>query len=233
MCARVRTHGARHWAPQQDEAQGTDWLRGSVAWVIVTHQPATWLLPRCPGHPAQRLSAGSPQVTFHDVDALTEKLFPIVEAMQKHFSAGSGAYYSDSIFFLSVAMHRIMPEGECRSAETGAGWCWARRRDGGGSSCHGTGRGDGSRGFLGAQAVCSPGVTGTIGCSPARCMALLAALRATGVVLQDRAEVEGDATRPRSPSSGAGPCLLSPWGYRAGQDVVSPPRDQAFPLVTA
>ncbi|KYO45317.1 xyloside xylosyltransferase 1 [Alligator mississippiensis] len=50
------------------------------------------------------------RVTFHDVDALTEKLFPIVEAMQKHFSAGSGAYYSDSIFFLSVAMHRIMPE---------------------------------------------------------------------------------------------------------------------------
>ncbi|XP_067850743.1 xyloside xylosyltransferase 1 isoform X1 [Heptranchias perlo] len=49
------------------------------------------------------------QVTFHDVDALTQKLFPIVEAMQKHFSAGSGAYYSDSIFFLSVAMHRIMP----------------------------------------------------------------------------------------------------------------------------
>lgn len=50
------------------------------------------------------------KVTFHDVNALTEKLFPIVEAMQKHFSAGSGTYYSDSIFFLSVAMHRIMPE---------------------------------------------------------------------------------------------------------------------------
>ncbi|KAM9461118.1 xyloside xylosyltransferase 1 isoform 2-T3 [Clarias gariepinus] len=49
------------------------------------------------------------QVVFHDVNHLTEKLFPIVEAMQKHFSAGSGAYYSDSIFFLSVAMHRIMP----------------------------------------------------------------------------------------------------------------------------
>ncbi|XP_023788849.1 xyloside xylosyltransferase 1 isoform X3 [Cyanistes caeruleus] len=30
--------------------------------------------------------------------------------MQKHFSAGSGTYYSDSIFFLSVAMHRIMPK---------------------------------------------------------------------------------------------------------------------------
>ncbi|XP_039344077.1 xyloside xylosyltransferase 1 isoform X2 [Mauremys reevesii] len=49
------------------------------------------------------------QVIFHDVDVLTEQLFPVVEAMQKHFSAGSGSYYSDSIFFLSVAMHRIMP----------------------------------------------------------------------------------------------------------------------------
>lgn len=42
---------------------------------------------------------------------LTDKLFPVVEAMQKHFSAGSGTYYSDSIFFLSVAMHQIMPKG--------------------------------------------------------------------------------------------------------------------------
>lgn len=50
------------------------------------------------------------EVLFHDVVALTQKLFPIVEAMQKHFSAGSGAYYSDSIFFLSVAMHHIMPQ---------------------------------------------------------------------------------------------------------------------------
>ena len=46
------------------------------------------------------------------MNELTEKLFPIVEAMQKHFSAGSGTYYSDSIFFLSVAMHRIMPKGK-------------------------------------------------------------------------------------------------------------------------
>lgn len=52
------------------------------------------------------------QVVFHDVNGLAEKLFPIVKAMQKHFSAGSGAYYSDAIFFLSVAMHRIMPTGE-------------------------------------------------------------------------------------------------------------------------
>ncbi|KAL4823652.1 hypothetical protein H8958_006299 [Nasalis larvatus] len=51
------------------------------------------------------------KVIFHDVAVLTDKLFPIVEAMQKHFSAGSGTYYSDSIFFLSVAMHQIMPKG--------------------------------------------------------------------------------------------------------------------------
>ncbi|XP_076583240.1 xyloside xylosyltransferase 1 [Chaetodon auriga] len=54
------------------------------------------------------------EVLFHDVAALTQKLFPIVEAMQKHFSAGSGAYYSDAIFFLSVAMHHIMPESLTR-----------------------------------------------------------------------------------------------------------------------
>ncbi|XP_019506006.1 PREDICTED: xyloside xylosyltransferase 1 isoform X3 [Hipposideros armiger] len=52
------------------------------------------------------------KVVFHDVAVLTDKLFPIVEAMQKHFSAGSGTYYSDSIFFLSVAMHQIMPKEE-------------------------------------------------------------------------------------------------------------------------
>ncbi|XP_053896308.1 xyloside xylosyltransferase 1 [Malaclemys terrapin pileata] len=61
------------------------------------------LRPLLPGLPFQC------QVTFHDVDVLTEQLFPVVESMQKHFSAGSGSYYSDSIFFLSVAMHRIMP----------------------------------------------------------------------------------------------------------------------------
>ncbi|XP_048460647.1 xyloside xylosyltransferase 1 isoform X2 [Rhincodon typus] len=54
-------------------------------------------------------TAGKRTIIFHDVDTLTQKLFPVVEGMQKHFSSGSGAYYSDSIFFLSVAMHRIMP----------------------------------------------------------------------------------------------------------------------------
>ncbi|TNM87953.1 xyloside xylosyltransferase 1 [Takifugu flavidus] len=57
------------------------------------------------------------EVLFHDVSALTRKLFPIVEAMQKHFSSGSGAYYSDAIFFLSVAMHRIMPDSLTRMVQ--------------------------------------------------------------------------------------------------------------------
>ncbi|XP_005419143.1 xyloside xylosyltransferase 1 [Geospiza fortis] len=67
-------------------------------------EPARGLLR----HPAD--GQGPAWVIVHDVNELTEKLFPIVEAMQKHFSAGSGTYYSDSIFFLSVAMHRIMPK---------------------------------------------------------------------------------------------------------------------------
>lgn len=54
------------------------------------------------------------EVLFHSEVDLAHKLFPIVEAMQKHFSAGSGAYYSDAIFFLSVAMHLIMPENLTR-----------------------------------------------------------------------------------------------------------------------
>lgn len=62
------------------------------------------------------------QVIFHDVAVLTDKLFPVVEAMQKHFSAGSGTYYSDSIFFLSVAMHQIMPKGNV-GASTSGPWC--------------------------------------------------------------------------------------------------------------
>lgn len=56
-----------------------------------------------------RAAAFHCQLTFHDVDTMTHELFPVVEPMQQLFSAGAGSYYSDSIFFLSVAMHRIMP----------------------------------------------------------------------------------------------------------------------------
>ena len=46
---------------------------------------------------------------FHDKDEWTAKIFPLVEAMQKHFSSGKGSYYDDSIFFLSIGMHRLLP----------------------------------------------------------------------------------------------------------------------------
>lgn len=46
---------------------------------------------------------------FHDKDEWTAKIFPIVEDMQKHFSSGKGSYYNDSIFFLSIGMHRLLP----------------------------------------------------------------------------------------------------------------------------
>nr|XP_028587717.1 xyloside xylosyltransferase 1 [Podarcis muralis] len=50
------------------------------------------------------------KVVFHDVDVVAEKLLPLVEAMQKLFSAGAGTYYGDSLFFLSLAMHRVLPK---------------------------------------------------------------------------------------------------------------------------
>ncbi|KAM6442407.1 xyloside xylosyltransferase 1 isoform 3-T3 [Liasis olivaceus] len=61
-------------------------------------------------HDALRHAAFKYKVFFHDVEVLAQKLLPTVEAMQKLFSAGAGSYYADSIFFLSVAMHHIMPK---------------------------------------------------------------------------------------------------------------------------
>ncbi|XP_061428841.1 xyloside xylosyltransferase 1 [Lethenteron reissneri] len=49
------------------------------------------------------------KVTVHGVGQLAEQLHPIVEPMQSHFSAGSGSYFNDAIFFMSVAMHLFMP----------------------------------------------------------------------------------------------------------------------------
>ena len=46
---------------------------------------------------------------FHDRDEIAGRIFPIVAEMQQHFSAGEDAYYHDSIFFLSIGMHRVMP----------------------------------------------------------------------------------------------------------------------------
>nr|XP_005907914.1 PREDICTED: xyloside xylosyltransferase 1 [Bos mutus] len=90
---------------------GKPW--GGQKWVSEQEWKTGWSLPgtRWLGEvvPDGAKSRGK-HVVFHDVGVLTDKLFPVVEAMQKHFSAGSGTYYSDSIFFLSVAMHQIMPK---------------------------------------------------------------------------------------------------------------------------
>ncbi|KAJ6633230.1 hypothetical protein lerEdw1_014536 [Lerista edwardsae] len=45
----------------------------------------------------------------HDVEALAEQLRPLVGNLQRLFSAGAGTYYGDPLFFLSVAMHRLLP----------------------------------------------------------------------------------------------------------------------------
>jgi len=45
-----------------------------------------------------------------DVDKLAQKLDFIIQPMQEHFSRRPGAQYSHALFFLSVAMHRLMPE---------------------------------------------------------------------------------------------------------------------------
>ena len=45
-----------------------------------------------------------------DVDQLARDLHKIVKPMQDHFSYKPGAYYSHSLFFLSIAIHRVLPE---------------------------------------------------------------------------------------------------------------------------
>jgi len=50
------------------------------------------------------------QLVMLDIVELAKKLDFIVKPMQERFSHKSGAYYNDALFFLSVAMHRILPE---------------------------------------------------------------------------------------------------------------------------
>ncbi|XP_064642111.1 xyloside xylosyltransferase 1-like [Lineus longissimus] len=46
----------------------------------------------------------------HEIDTMAKQLHEIVKPLQDHFSAHPGAYYSDALFFLSVAVHRVMPD---------------------------------------------------------------------------------------------------------------------------
>ena len=45
-----------------------------------------------------------------DVDKLARDLDAIITPMQKHFSFEKGAYYSHALFFLSIAIHQVLPE---------------------------------------------------------------------------------------------------------------------------
>ena len=49
------------------------------------------------------------QMVDLDVDQLASRLDVIVKTMQKHFSYKPGAYYNHALFFLSIALHRVMP----------------------------------------------------------------------------------------------------------------------------
>ncbi|KAK3097344.1 hypothetical protein FSP39_008812 [Pinctada imbricata] len=44
-----------------------------------------------------------------NVDKLAEELHEIVKEMQQLFSYKPGAYYADALFFLSIAIHRVIP----------------------------------------------------------------------------------------------------------------------------
>uniref|UniRef100_UPI00358EC674 xyloside xylosyltransferase 1 isoform X1 n=2 Tax=Myxine glutinosa TaxID=7769 RepID=UPI00358EC674 len=54
-------------------------------------------------------AAFATKVSLHSAQQLAAQLVPLVQTMQRHFSAGTSSYFGDSIFFLSVAMHRILP----------------------------------------------------------------------------------------------------------------------------
>jgi lipopolysaccharide biosynthesis glycosyltransferase len=45
-----------------------------------------------------------------DTEVLTKRLSEVIKEMQPYFSYKPGAYYSESLFFLSIAIHRVMPE---------------------------------------------------------------------------------------------------------------------------
>jgi lipopolysaccharide biosynthesis glycosyltransferase len=49
------------------------------------------------------------QVVHLDVDAIARQLESIVVPMQERFSYKPGSYYNHALFFLSTAIHRVMP----------------------------------------------------------------------------------------------------------------------------
>lgn len=56
------------------------------------------------------------KIAFYDVNQIAKDLKSLVAAMQPHFSSQPGSYYSDSLFFLSLGLHRIAPITMSRAA---------------------------------------------------------------------------------------------------------------------
>ncbi|XP_073977175.1 xyloside xylosyltransferase [Rhodnius prolixus] len=54
------------------------------------------------------------EVEYHDVHVLTNKLQDLLNVMRPHFSSQPGAYYSDSLFFLSLGLYRVAPINQDR-----------------------------------------------------------------------------------------------------------------------
>uniref|UniRef100_A0A0A9WZ56 Xyloside xylosyltransferase 1 n=1 Tax=Lygus hesperus TaxID=30085 RepID=A0A0A9WZ56_LYGHE len=44
---------------------------------------------------------------YHDIHDLANKIEGIIEIMKKHFSSQPGAYYSSSLFFISIGLHKV------------------------------------------------------------------------------------------------------------------------------
>ncbi|XP_014666199.1 PREDICTED: xyloside xylosyltransferase 1-like [Priapulus caudatus] len=57
-----------------------------------------------------RIAATTPpyRVRAHSVSEMARQLHGLVSHLQAHFSYKPGAYYSDALFFLSVALHRVL-----------------------------------------------------------------------------------------------------------------------------
>ena len=50
------------------------------------------------------------QIVGLEVKDIAMQIDEIIRPMQHHFSYKPGAYYSDALFFLSIGIHRVMPE---------------------------------------------------------------------------------------------------------------------------
>uniref|UniRef100_A0A224XF65 Putative xyloside xylosyltransferase 1 n=1 Tax=Panstrongylus lignarius TaxID=156445 RepID=A0A224XF65_9HEMI len=60
-------------------------------------------------HLVQKITGKKIEVEYYDVHVLTNKLQDLLSIMRPHFSSQPGAYYSDSLFFLSIGLYKTAP----------------------------------------------------------------------------------------------------------------------------